>query len=231
MSTSNTEEYLETLYSFEEEDRPASTVEIAKRLGFAAPSVTEMLKRLAEQGYIRYEPYRDVSLTEKGRRIAKKITRKHRILERFLHDILNIRGSKAHRQACDMEHALSDAAENGLCKILQSPDKCPDGKPIPICDRDQESCVTCEPTNEIPKSRRESLQPLCSIHPGHRATVRFIRGGKVAVKRLRDLGVTNGTDVELKSCAPLGGPVEVLVRGSSMAIGHNLATRIFVEET
>jgi hypothetical protein len=117
-------------------------------------SITVTCQRWMHKWVSLFRQTRARFLTERGRRIAKKITRKYRILERFLHDILNIRGSNAHRQACDMEHALSDVAENGLCKMLQSPDKCPNGKPIPICDRDQESCVTCEPTNEIPKSRR-----------------------------------------------------------------------------
>jgi len=229
MPTSNIEEYLETLYSLEEEGRQATTTEIARRLGFSPPSVTEMLTRLAREGYILYEPYRGATLTDEGRRLARKITRKHRILERFLHDILKIRKERAHTQACAMEHALSDEAENGLCKMLHYPDTCPDGKPIPVCDRDEENCVTCEPTAEKPKLRPRPLMPLSSIQPGQKAVVRFIRGGKMAVKRLHDLGVTAGTKIELKSCAPLGGPVEITVRGSDLAIGRGLASKIFVE--
>jgi DtxR family Mn-dependent transcriptional regulator len=230
MSTSNIQEYLQTLYSLEEEGVLATTTEIAKRLGFAPPSVTEMLKRLAERGHVRYEPYKGVVLTDRGRLIARKVTRKHRILERFLHDILKIRGDNAHKQACEMEHALSDEAENGLCKILQSPDECPDGNPIPICDKNIKDCVACEPAEDGTTSRRIQLLPLCALRPGQKAIVRFIRGGRMAVKRLCDLGVTAGTQIQLKSCAPLAGPVEITVRGSSLAIGHGLAAKIFVEE-
>ena len=230
MSTSNVEEYLQTLYTLEEEGKPATTTEVARRLGFAPPSVTEMLTRLAKEGYVLYEPYRGVTLTDEGRRLARKITRKHRILERFLHDILRIRKDKAHTEACEMEHALSDEAENGLCKMLRYPDTCPDGKLIPVCDRNEKNCVTCEPAVETPKLRPQPLLPLCSIRPGQRAIVRFIRGGRMAVKRLYDLGVTTGIQIQLKSCAPLGGPVEVAVRGSSLAIGRGLAAKIFVEE-
>jgi len=228
MSTSNIEEYLQTLYTLEEEQKTATTTEIAKRLGFAAPSVTEMLKRLARQGYVRYEPYKGATLTDQGRRIARKIARKHRILEVFLHDILRIRKGRAHTQACGMEHVLSDEAGNSLCRMLRFPDKCPDGKPIPICDEDVEHCDACEPTGENP-SRRERLLPLCSLRPGQRAIVRFIRGGTMAVQRLHDLGVTTGTQIQLKNCAPLQGPVEIVVRGSALAIGHGLASKIFVE--
>jgi len=229
MSSSSIEEYLQTLYTLEEEGKPATTTEVAKRLRFAAPSVTEMLKRLAKQGYIRYEPYKGATLTDQGRRIASKITRKHRILEVFLHDILKIRKDRAHTQACGMEHVISDEAGNGLCRMLRFPDKCPDGKPIPICDEDVPHCDTCEPTGENP-SRQERLLPLCFLRPGQKAIVRFIRGGRMAVKRLYDLGVTTGIQIQLKSCAPLGGPVEITVRGSSLAIGRGLAAKIFVEE-
>jgi DtxR family Mn-dependent transcriptional regulator len=228
MTTSNIEEYLETLYALEEDDKAATTNEIAKRLGFAAPSVTEMLKRLAKEGYVRYEAYKGVTLTDKGRLVARKITRKHRILERFLHDILSIRKDSAHKQACEMEHTLSDEVEKGLWKLLRYPHKCPDGKPIPISDRDVNS-VTCEMMGENPKLPQEKLLPLCSLKPGQRAFVHFIKGGRMAVKRLQDLGVTTGIQIQLTSCTPLGGPVRISVRGSNLAIGHGLAEKIFVE--
>ena len=64
MSTSNIEEYLQTLYTLEEEGEPATTTEVARRLGFAPPSVTEMLTRLAKEGYVLHEPYRGVTLTD-----------------------------------------------------------------------------------------------------------------------------------------------------------------------
>jgi DtxR family Mn-dependent transcriptional regulator len=229
MSSSNVEEYLEAIYGLEEEHKPATTNEIAKRLKFSAPSVTEMLQRLGRDGYAIYEPYKGVTLTDDGRRVAKKITRKHRLLEHFLGKLLNIRKSSIHQQACEMEHVLSDEAENSLCKILGHPDTCPDGKPIPICDKDVNDCVTCEATAEDAKLRSKPLVPLCSLRPKQKAIVRFVRAGTMAVKRLNDLGVVTGTKIELRNCAPLEGPVEIIVRGSSLAIGHGLAAKIYVE--
>lgn len=229
MENSSVEEYLETFYALEEEEKPATTTEIAKRLGFSPPSVTEMLKRLSNEGYVRYEPYKGIKLTGRGRRIARRVTRKHRILERFLHDVLRIRKREVHRQACEMEHTLSDEAENGLCRMLRYPATCPDEKPIPICERDLGDCTSCGSTAENPTVRRTQLVPLCSLQLGQKAIVRFVRGGTMAVKRLYDLGVTAGIQIQLKSCGPLGGPVEVIVRGSSLAIGRGLAEKIFVE--
>ncbi len=229
MSSSNAEEYLEAIYKLEEEHKPATTNEIAKRLQFSAPSVTEMLQNLGQDGYVIYEPYKGAKLTEDGRQVAKKVIRKRRLLEHFLCNLLKVRKNGVHEQACEMEHVLSNEAENSLCKILGHPDTCPDGKPIPICDKDEKSCATCRPTADEAKLRSRPLVPLCSLRPGQRAIVRFVRGDTTAVKRLNDLGVGTGTQIELRNCAPLGGPVEIIVRRSSLAIGHGLAGKIYVE--
>jgi DtxR family Mn-dependent transcriptional regulator len=229
MATSNIQEYLETLYSLEEERKPATTNEVAKRLGFSAPSVTEMLKHLDEEGYVHHEPYKGVTLTEKGRLLARKVKRKHRILERFLHDILNLRKDRAHKQACEMEHTLSDDVEKGLWRILGYPRKCPDGKPIPNPDRASGRTAAYQSSVAEQTLPQEEFVPLVSLRTNQKATVRQIRGGRLAVGRLEDLGVTPGIQVQLISRAPLGGPVEILVRGSHLAIGHGLAMKILVE--
>src|SRR4030065_539173 len=117
MSTS-TEEYLEALYNLTSENEPASTTAISKRLNIAPASVTEMMHKLAKKGY----------------RIAEKMTRKHRLLERFLHDVLKIGKDKIHKEACEMEHALSDETARAMCQTPKAPYKCPDdGQTISPC--------------------------------------------------------------------------------------------------
>src|SRR4030043_298048 len=134
MSTS-TEEYLEALYNLTRESEPASTSAISKRLNITPASVTEMMHKLANERYVNYSPYQGVTLTPKGYRIAEKMTRKHRLLERFLHDVLKIGNDRVHKEACEMEHALSDETARALCQTLKSPDRCPDDrKVIPPCD-------------------------------------------------------------------------------------------------
>jgi DtxR family Mn-dependent transcriptional regulator len=229
MTTSNVEEYLEAIYTLEEEHRTATTNEIASSLKVSAPSVTEMLQRLAKKGYVLYEPYKRVRLTDEGCRVAKKIVRKHRLIELFLHSLLRIRKERVHKQACEMEHVLSDDAEKGLYTILGRPARCPDGKPIPIYDRTEKDRVSDKPMLDNTEPHPKVLLSLSSLRSGQKANVRLIDGGKMAVNRLHDLGVTTGSQVELKSCAPLGGPVEILVRGSRLAIGRGLASKIYVE--
>lgn len=227
------EQYLKTIQSLEEPDRPVKTKGIAKALSLAPASVTESLQKLAEEGYIEYQPYHGASLTDKGRALAKKVSRKHRLLERFLADVLRIEPSKVHQQACAMEHTLSDEAEVALCRMLNHPETCPDdGKMIPPCDLDVESCLECK---EIELEKRRSwddhsgLRPLTQLRPGESGKVHFIRGGRARLERLNNIGLTKNTKVEVLRSAPLHGPIEICVRGCKLCIGREIASNIFIE--
>jgi len=106
------EEYLETLSRYDEEGREPKVKHLAKDLGISAASVSQMLKRLAEKGLIKYERYGKIKLTKKGREIGNRILRKHRVIEKFL---LFIGVKKnVHEEACILEHAISDEVENAL---------------------------------------------------------------------------------------------------------------------
>lgn len=215
------EEYLEALYKLREEGRQAKTTDIASRLKVSAASVTEMLKKLADSGYVKHESYRGVTLTEKGLKAAGKITRKHRLLERFLHDILNIRVRDVHGQACKMEHALSEDAEKALCRLLSNPQNCPDdNKAIPPCDRPFADCEKCI---------GQEIMPLMDLRVGQKGIVALIRGGRGMIQRLTDMGLTPGTEIKILKSAPFHGPIEICVRGSNLAIGRGVAMKIFVE--
>lgn len=234
MSTS-TEEYLESLYTLTQNGEAASTSEISKRLNVAPASVTEMLKKLADKGYVDYLPYRGVTLTPKGFELAEKMTRKHRLLERFLHDVLHIGNDKVHAEACAMEHALSDEAERALCQTLKAPDKCPDdGKVIPACNLGFSSCRECQQwgssnLDEVGK-RKVNVVSIASLKEKQTGNVAFIRGDNKTLRRLLDLGLTPGTKVSVNRIGPLKGPVEICVRGSKLAVGDEIACNVFVEQ-
>ena len=114
MARRSVEDYLKAIYDLSQNGKPVSTTEISRTLKVAPASVTEMLKKLAEKGYIEHSPYHGTTLTSDGKRIAEKTVRKHRLLERFLHDVLKIDNMKVHKQACEMEHALAYDAEESL---------------------------------------------------------------------------------------------------------------------
>lgn len=230
--SNSTEEYLEALYTLTQGGKTASTSEIAKRLNVRPASVTEMLGKLAEIGHINYSPYQGVTLTPQGFRIAERMTRKHRLLERFLHDVLKLGKDKVHDEACGMEHALSDEAARAMCRTMKYPDTCPDdGQTIPPCDFRFSSCDECSECGDLDKvGRREtSVVSLTAMKERDAATIAFIRGDNKVLRRLLDLGLTPGTRVKVVRIAPMKGPVEVAVRGSRLALGGEVASNIFVE--
>jgi DtxR family Mn-dependent transcriptional regulator len=234
MSSKSMENYLKALYILSRNGNSISTTEIADHFTIAPASVTEMLKKLARKGYVNYSPYRGARLTSKGFQAAEKITRKHRLLERFLHDVLRIGKSKVHLEACEMEHALSDEAEESLCRFLNHPDKCPDDdKIIPACSMPFSSCEDCVALHrkglEEVGQRNQNLISICALKEGDQGKVSFIRGEHKVLQRLLDMGLTPGTSVRIVKVAPLKGPIEVGVRGAKVALGQDIAVNVFVD--
>jgi DtxR family transcriptional regulator, iron-dependent repressor len=124
------EEYLETMLGLDEEGVPVIQARIAERLGRSAPSVSEMLDRLIEDGYVTRDRRR-LSLTDSGRALAEKVVRKHRLAERLLVDVIGLEWHKVHREAGRWEHVISDDVEARLVELLGDPATCPHGNPIP----------------------------------------------------------------------------------------------------
>ncbi|MCW3999873.1 MAG: metal-dependent transcriptional regulator [Candidatus Bathyarchaeota archaeon] len=236
MEQKSTQDYLKTIYSLHKNGELVSTSQISQKLDVAPASVTEMLKKLSEEGYVAYSPYHGSTLTDKGLQEAKRVTRKHRLLETFLSDVLHIGKDKVHTEACRMEHALSDEAEESLCRFLQHPDVCSDdGKTIPACDLPFATCEECIKLHsmgleEVGK-RKENLVALSELKAGQSGKIHFIRGGHTVLQRLLDMGLTPSTKITLLKAAPFDGPIEVSVRGSKLAIGRGIASKVFVEPT
>ena len=227
----NIEEYLETIYKKSLTDNMAKTTEISKDLGIAPGSVTQMLKKLEEEGFVDYYQYKGVKLTDKGYKIARSIVRKHRLLESFLYNTLGIDIEDLHEQACAMEHSLSDEAERKLCQLLDYPDQCPDDHNIiPICDLDITTCYECSKVhsiNDIPK-RLENLIAVGNMKPKEKGKIKFIRGDNDKLKQLLDMGITLETEITLINSTPLNGPVKLLVEDKEVMLDKELSYNLFV---
>jgi len=229
----NIEEYLETLYKLSQGKKLVSTSSISRELRIAPASATQMLQRLAKMGFVDYSPYKGAKLTTKGYMIAEKVIRKHRLLERFLYDMLKLKQEKVHHQACEMEHALSDDAERALCQLLNQPSHCPDKNPIPPCNLKFETCEEClkrkgDDVEEI-GSRDQNLLSLPQLKEMEKGKVSFIRGDYKFIEDVRNLGITIGTFIKvLKKNSQLGS-VEIEVNGSSILLGKDIAENVFIE--
>jgi DtxR family Mn-dependent transcriptional regulator len=178
------EEYLEAIHELEEEGSQVIQARLVERLGHSAPTVSEMVRRLRDEGYLEVDR-RVITLTHQGRQRAESVVRKHRLAERLLTDIIGLEWHKAHLEAGRWEHVISDEVEVLLVKLLDNPTTCPHGNPIPGTNAPREKLVALdasEPGQHIRLARvteqveidLESLTYLSShgFIPGARATVR-----------------------------------------------------------
>lgn len=225
----NIEEYLEVLYRNGSNGEQVSTTQLSKDLGIAPGSVTQMLKKLENLGYITYTPYKGATLTDEGRRIAQKITRKHRILEKFLTDILKIKEENVHEQACEMEHTLSDEAERALCNMLNNPDLCPDDNVIPACDFNFGSCKECYSQKDFDQviNRSFNLLSVSELNSNTEGTISFIRGNDELLDDIADKGIKIGLNLKYEHSENLGS-YTVLVEDEELDLPAEMANNIFI---
>ena len=226
----NIEEYLEVLYRNGSNGEQVSTTKLSKDLGIAPGSVTQMLKKLETLGYIIYTPYKGATLTEDGMKIAQKITRKHRILEKFLTDILKIKEENVHEQACEMEHTLSDEAERALCTMLNNPDLCPDNNIIPACDFDFESCQQCYSQKDFDQiiNRKFNLLSISELTSNSEGIISFIRGNNELLDEIGNLGLKVGLNIQYEFDENNLNGYVITVENKELNITSEMAHNIFI---
>jgi len=113
------EDYLETIYLLEIENGVARVKEIASKRGVRMPTVSDVLRRLSERGFVDYEPYGTVKITSKGKKYAERLLEKHRILEEFMREILKLPDNLAETEGCLLEHHLSDNTVERIGKLTR----------------------------------------------------------------------------------------------------------------
>jgi DtxR family Mn-dependent transcriptional regulator len=117
-----------------QEGQPAATGKVAEALGVLPGTVTSMLKTLSEAGLAVYTPYEGVELTESGRLLAMRVIRRHRLIELFLAQTLDLKWDEVHEEAENLEHAVSDWLVDRMDTFLGHPQADPHGDPIPAAD-------------------------------------------------------------------------------------------------
>lgn len=127
------EEYCETIFELREDDVEVIQARIAERLEVSRPAVSEMIRRLGNEGLVTVDKGR-IDLTAAGRELAEQVVRRHRLAERLLTDILGLSWAEAHAEAGKWEHVISPRVESALNNLLGEPTTCPHGNPIPGSD-------------------------------------------------------------------------------------------------
>ncbi len=126
-----TEMYLRTVYELEEEGIVPLRARIAERLHQSGPTVSQTVARMERDGLLSVEGDRHLELSDKGRQLATRVMRKHRLAERLLTDIIGLEIEFVHEEACRWEHVMSEQVERRLVELLEHPIESPYGNPIP----------------------------------------------------------------------------------------------------
>jgi DtxR family Mn-dependent transcriptional regulator len=202
------EDYLEEIKRLEEDGERITATVVARILDVSLPSASEMLKRLASEGYLSRQKGGDILLTPDGRRLAHTILRRHRLVECLLVEKLGMAWHEVHGEAHKIEHAISARVEEAMAQALDYPDYCPHGHPI------------------CPVDLRE-LRRLSEMEAGERGSVAQISEIKEDVLPYLDgLGVRPGAELIVKDVAPMEGPLAIETEQGVVSIGRDLAALI-----
>ncbi len=201
------QDYLKAIHSLGGDEKLVPTADIATRLEVRSPSVTGMLKRLAEAGWITHESGRGARLTEKGLVEARRVIRRHRLVELFLTRVLGLDWSEVDAEAEALEHAISPRLEQALAAHLGEPLHDPHGHPIP--------------TREGTLNRRQ-LQPLKEFRPGQTVIIREAQDDNPArLKRWQELGLMPGAKVRVVKFQPLDDLFEIKIGPKTIQLGRD----------
>lgn len=214
MHTQAIEDYLKTIYGIQVEQGQVATTVLAERLGVAPPSATNMVKKLAGLGLVVHQPYYGLQLTEAGQKMALKILRCHRLVERFLVERLDLPWDQVHAEAEKWEHVLSEEMQERMDALLGYPTTDPHGAPIPASDGTM---------------ARPACIRLTDLKPGQVAVIVEVSDHNPELLRyLGSLGLYPGVQITLVARAPFDGLVIVRVGAHEHALGLEAASHIFL---
>lgn len=211
--SSSIEDYVKVIYGFTEwQDKPITSSQLAQRLGVANSSVSEMVRKLKDQGLVDHKPYSAITLTSAGIRLALSMVRRHRLIETYLVQELGYSWDEVHDEAEHLEHAVSDTFIERMAAKLGNPKRDPHGDPIPTADG-----AVLMPEAHL----------LGELDPGH--TGRITRISDENPDLLRYLAAEEidlDADVEVMGRKPFGGALVVRISNAGRAREYDLADEI-----
>jgi len=221
--------------------------DIADALNVKLSTVTSALRALSEKGFINYTPYKPITLTGEGEKIAYDLINKKEILTSFFEEILDISESDASKLACEMEHTISKENLEKFKNFLVFIDSCPFGgidlknkfrkfRKFNIFDKNyQKNCEECisQFLKNCPDNGNfinSNATTLNKIKIGEQAEILKVRNNPLLAKRFCELGGVSGTIVKVEKIAPLGDPISIKLKGSEISIRKDEAENIIVRK-
>lgn len=211
-ATDSMQEYLAEAYRiahYQPEDNFVSTSSLAEEMKVSAPAVTRMVQRLKHAGFLEHQPYRGIRLTEAGEREALANIRRHRLVERFLVDVMGFGWHEVHDDADDLGLVVSDVLVDKMDEMTGYPKRCPHGEPIPHADGFMPRMVDY-PLSEVEVGLDYVISRVHS-HDAHK------------LRYFSELRLEPGKRFRLEMRAPFKGPLQLQVDGQTHFLGHELA--------
>jgi DtxR family Mn-dependent transcriptional regulator len=208
------EDYLKAIYKLQSlQEGGVSTSQLAKEMGVANASVTNMLKRLSKLGMVDYQSYYGTTLTSSGEKIALEMIRHHRLLELYLKEMLGYSWDEVHDEAEKLEHYISEQFEDKISELLNHPTVDPHGDPIPTKD------------GEMPVIKTKKLS---SVKPGISCIVQRVKNQDSKIlRKLERSGIIPGVKVTIVDKNEESG-LHLDIEGGKTHISNSLAAQIYV---
>lgn len=212
------EDYLKAIYKLKSCQRRATTSAIARKLGVSDPTVSEILKKLAKEKYLKHISYRGVVLTDKGEKLAIDVIRKHRIVELFLNEILGLAWDKVHVEAEKLEHVISEEVLARMDYVLGYPKVDPHGDPIPSGKGEIENVEIIQTLAETEVGEPVAISRVSDDDPGK---LRIMAG----------LGLYPSVHLRITDKFPFDGDITVKVGKLRHRLPRDVAENIYVTQT
>lgn len=211
----STEDFLKHIYMIKYDmGQKVSSSMLAGRLTVSNAAITDMSRKMSEKGWIRYEKYKEITLTPKGRKEALRIIRRHRLWETFLHEVLGMSRDEVHLEAERLEHSSSDELMHRIDKYLGRPAYNPLGEPIPGNQPD------------IQDQQRHQL--LAESDPGEYLISRLKPKSDELARFFLEAGLFTGTPVTIKEVMREDRSLKVNVKGRDLVLSPFISSHIMV---
>jgi DtxR family transcriptional regulator, Mn-dependent transcriptional regulator len=246
MSTENTpimqlseslEDYMETIFELVRDNKLARIKDIARARDVRSASVIPAMRRLSEMGLINYEKREYIDLTPEGERVARRVYSRHRLLTRFFRDILGIPNEFAQKDACALEHSLSDVGMDHIVRFFEFIQSCPEGGDVigrlqtcQLVNGDRKQCSGgCAVHADERVVAQAQMETLKQMSPGQSCTVVRISGTGAIRQRILDMGLMPGVNIYVERLSPAGDPMWIKFQGSQLSLRLKEAETVLVD--
>ena len=209
------QDYLKVIWGAGEwSDEPVTIKAVAARLGISPSTVSEGVKKLTQQGLLDHAPYGSIELTELGSFEARRMVRRHRLLETFLQELLGYGWDEVHAEADQLEHAVSDTFVDAVDRLLAHPRRDPHGDPIP----DRNGCLPHLPAVRLSESPLDQAMLVARVSDRDTSILRY----------LSNQGLHLDAEVEVRKRSASAGVITVAVDGRDVDLGLPAANSVWV---